>query len=495
MSSLDKYFEAAETGIFSDNSAAELASLEAEKQKCEARVEALTESINSSNRKIASWRTKKTTAGKSCKKTLSAYISAEQGKITATRAEISRVKSKISEIKSRISEVSKYKPASYYINQGVSDSTDYHKDLLSSEKSGYGIWYEQNKDSATVAEIAKTKNDSIASQIGIQQKYVDDLTAAYGKMAEIYGESADESVNLQEILNSEQYTLEKLKNSYEEVGAAVKDVLNDKKEEYELDSLNAKLKNQLWNEINDDAEDYEKRAESIKSCNIQLEEQGKAVRDTAEAYREIVEQYGINAEESKKLENQLLSECVAYEKLKSKIEELYALEDYDRKEREDIVFGLNDYLKNNKEFLLSTGMSEEEIYEVAREATGFNKLVDYSLNKPAVEDVISSYDLIGSIMGEILKESFGGIPDGFLKNGDIGNFEDVFSDFDLFMQSFSGIVEIFDVLSVLKELFSGNGGNTYSSVYNLTASGGTSVADQLYEIKKFDSMKKARGLA
>ena len=346
-------------------------------------------------------------------------------------------------------------------------------------------------------QIAEANNKSIDAQVGIQQSYVDDLTSAYSKMVEIYGESAAESINLQEILDKEKHALEKLKNSYTAMSEAIEDTLEDKKEEYELDAKNAKLKSELWNETaGKEAQEYEKRINNIKSLNEQLEEQGGIVKETADAYRQMVEQYGINSDESKKFENQLLEECVVYEKLKNRIEELYAVEEYGRKEREDVIFSLNDYIKNNKEFLLSTGMTEEEIYEAAKDATGYNDFVDYFLNKPKEESVISSSDLIGSILNAMLKENFGSVSDSFLSDGQLNlqSFESIFTDFDGVLQSLGGITEIFDFIDALKDITSSNINNSYSSVYNLNAASDSSIADQLYAIKKYDSMKKARGL-
>ena len=495
MTSLDKYNEAAELGILGDDKESAISALEAEKRGYENQVNSLTESINSSNRKIASWRTQKNGASKSTKQTLSKQISAEQEKITATRAQIARIKKKISAVKSLISEYSSYKPASYYINQGVSDTKNYYSDLISAEKSDFDIWFRENKETATPEGYLSQYHDRISNKIELQSAFVDDLYAAYEKMSEIYGESSAESVNLLENLKKEEAELLSLEDTYESITNAVNEFIEVKTRENELNIENAQLKNKLWNYTEgEDALSFEKRAENIKNLNIQLENQGVIVEETAKLYRELVKQYGINAEESKNLENQLLSECAAYEKLSLEIQELYAVEEYGRKEREDVVFGLNDFLKNNKEFLLSTGMSEEEIYEVARKVSGFDDLVNYTNNHPVATDVTSSHEIIGSILNELLKESFGELPESFFESGiNFSGMENIFDDFGTFLQSITSISELFDVIDFLKDLYASSG-NSYNSTYNFSLSGESGIADQIYEVKKYDAMKKARGI-
>ncbi len=497
MNSLDKYNEAYHAGILSDSTDEYILSLEKEIADYEAKIVSLTESINGRNQKIAGWRTTKTTASTSYKKTLSSYISAEQGKITATRAEISRIKEIIKSLKSRLSEVKKYKPASYYINQGVKESGEYYGDLIDTQETSFDIWFAQNGQNTSMDSVASKKRESVNEQIKSQTAYVKDLTNAYEKMLEIYGESASESVNLLEILKEEELALENLKKSYSGVYSAVKEALSLKKDKISLDITNEKLKNNLWDETEGkEAEDYERRAYDISSYNNQLEEQGKILTETANAYKEMANLYGINADESKALENQLLSECVAYEKLKNKISELYQVREYDRKETEDIIYSLEDYLKTNKEFLLSQGYSEEEIYQVAKKATGYEKFIDYFYNKPEEKSLISADNLISDILIEILKDKFSDLPESFLDKTDLdfSVFEDIFSNFDSALHSIGGVLDFFEIFSLMKDLNVSSSGNTYSSVYNLYTSGNSSVADQIYDVKKFDFLKKARGL-
>ena len=59
-----------------------------------------------------------------------------------------------------------------------------------------------------------------------------------------------------------------------------------------------------------------------------LEVQAKKILETKTAYDELVESYGNTNEASVALENQLLSESVAYEKLKDSIKELEGIEEY-----------------------------------------------------------------------------------------------------------------------------------------------------------------------
>lgn len=495
MNSLDLYNEAAAAGILSDDTAGELTSLEAEKSKYEAEIERIEGDIRNSNGKIASWRTQKVYADKGTKKTLSSYISAEQAKIATMRVRLSAIRADLGRVKERISEISAYKSAAYYINKGVTGSRDYYDDLISNEDNDFAIWYSENKNTATVEQIIRRKTEGDDRKIQYQTAHVEDLTSAYEKLAEIYGVNSDESIHLQEILGDETVALSKLKESYEDIGGVVAEVLREKNEGYKASAENINLLSELWDYTDGkDAYDHVKRAEDIKSLTAQLTAQESVVLNTAAAYAYLVKQYGVSSAESRELEKQLLSECVAYEKLADRINTLYSIEEYDRKDREDVVFGLNDFLKNNKEFLLSTGMSEEEIYALAKKVTGYDQLWDYTLNAPEDDKVLSSEDIVAEVFREVLGEKFGAVPDSFFDGMlNIEAFKNAFSEVDGVVGSVGGTVDFADDIFKITET-GGSAGNTYSSVYNFTASGGETIADQINQVKKYDAMKKARGL-
>ncbi len=498
MSSLDKYNEAAAAGILSDDSGPLLESLYAERDGYQSEIDSLYDEIDESNRKIAAWRTQKTTASTGYKKTLSSYIAAEQEKITANRAKISDLKDKLSDCNAKIKEVSAYKPASYYINEGVDDSVSYYKDRISSEKSDYGIWYEQNKDTATPQEIAAKYNESVNSQLALQKALVDDLCAAYTLMVELYGEDAAVSRNLEEQLKKERYAYEQLANSYMDMSDAVEEGLEKRTEAYKTDAENARLVNKWWNETDGTvATNAEKATVNTENLNRQLKNQGIIVSETAKAYLEMVRLYGVNSEESKKLENQLISECIAYDTLKNKVGEVNAENGYSREEVHSIVYTMNDYVRDNMDNLLADGFTEEEVYALARQYSGFDDLVDYN-NREPVEEAPSSKDILRDIFGDEFADDPTKADERFLdleeieKNGTGGGFESV-------EEALTGIfdaVELF--ISELSDslLYNINAGDQtqYTSVYNITTGADASIADQIAEMKKYDAMKKARGI-
>ena len=258
-----------------------------------------------------------------------------------------------------------------------------------------------------------------------------------------------------------------------------------------LASLNAQDKNamysyELWYE--NQGEDLKNGQSEIKKAellNARLEIQAERILEVKAAYEKMVEIYGEANEESLNLENQLLSECIAYEKLKDTLEGLAQDEEYSREDVSEIVYNMNDYLKNNYTKLKEAGFSDEVIYNAARGSSGYDKYLEQINKEEApVEGARESAEKV--IDG--LNEKFTGVTVSFASS--------VESTVTNLVRSVSDIVS--SVLSQagekLRSSVSNVYNNNYTSNYTVKATEGNSIYDSINALKNFESVKKARGV-
>lgn len=190
---------------------------------------------------------------------------------------------------------------------------------VSSDISGlkYDLWEATLGKGATETEKTKQRLDNLNEQAEINLQQIETTQKAYDKMVELTGDSSEESLKLQKQLLQEQLAYEKLKESIEELTAV-------KESAYNTDNL-AKMAEQefkLWSLENQSASDSEKLAKQAELLALKYEMQGAEISDAEEALADMVEQYGANAEESVKLQEQLLKEKIAYMELKKQIDEV-----------------------------------------------------------------------------------------------------------------------------------------------------------------------------
>lgn len=179
----------------------------------------------------------------------------------------------------------------------------------------YNLWESTVGKSASAAEKSERKLGSLNAQAELQKKHIDEVQAAYKKMVEIYGKDGAESLKLQKQLLQEQLAYEKLKKSIDEVANAKSSVNADK-----LANL-ADQEYKLWFLNTPDATDVEKLEKQSDVLTYKLDLQTQSVSDTEAAFADAAKQYGVNSDESIKLQEQLLKEKIAYTELKKQIDE------------------------------------------------------------------------------------------------------------------------------------------------------------------------------
>ncbi len=249
---------------------------------------------------------------------------------------------------------------------------------------------------------------------------------------------------------------------------------------------NALYSYELWYEnTGEDLQNGEAEKKKKELLNERLELQAQKVIEVKNAYEKMIEIYGEAHEKSISMENQLLSECIAYEKLKDTANSLAQDKSYSRENLEEIVYNMNDYIKNNYSKLKEAGFSDDVIYSAARGSSGYDKYLE-SINKqvPEVEGVRESAEEI--IDG--LNEKFTGVTADFASNVEsvvtnlINNVSDVLS----------------NILNQASEKFrtAANNvyNNNYTSNYTVKSVEGSSIYDSINALKNFEAVKKARGV-
>ena len=151
-----------------------------------------------------------------------------------------------------------------------------------------------------------------------------------------------------------------------------KDLLDNN--DLEIDLLGDKY--ELWELQNDNATEEEKLTKQEEMLNDQLIHQANNVTTAQAAWEEMCKLTGENSEESKKLEQQLIQEMIAYEKLADSIDEVIAKRvqlNTATDEDEEARFGAyRDWYINHRDKITSFGYDDTEVERAARQATGYN---------------------------------------------------------------------------------------------------------------------------
>lgn len=261
--------------------------------------------------------------------------------------------------------------------------------------------------------------------------------------------------------------------------------LNDLKEE------DKKLTNayQLWYEIT--GEELPEEIVKEKHTNLlnqRLEVQAERILEIKAAYDQLVAIYGNTNKASIAMENQLLSECVTYEKLKDSIAELSEVEGYSQEQINNAIYDMNDYLKNNYKQLKEAGFSDDVIYAAARGSSGYDKYLE-TLNKkggfePTENDIVNKAE--GVVQG--LSEKFSIVTTTFATG--------VESTVTNLISSISDILRttLSQVPQSVKSNVSSVQNNNVTNNYTVKGAGERSIYSSINALKNFEALKKARGV-
>ncbi len=231
------------------------------------------------------------------------------------------------------------------------------------------------------------------------------------------------------------------------------------------------------------ADDLIKKQELI---NERLEIQAKRILEVQAAYKKMTELYGENFEASLNLENQLLSECVAYEKLKDTAAGLAEDKKYSPEELDVIVRDMNDYVKNNYSKLKEAGFSDEVIYQAARGSSGYDEYLKSIAPDNKTEISVAQEQANEIIDG--LNTKFMGVSAQFAQG--------VESTVTGLISSVSGVIS--DIVAKTADAIKTAGNNiynnSYTSNYTVSAKGEGTIYDSINALKDFEAVKKARGI-
>lgn len=374
---LDLYYEAVKKGVADVNSQLKIKTQQTI-EEYEKQIEDITASVNESNLKIKDMQTAKTTASKEYKKTLTTMIAQERETIAALNLQIKEIKAQISNAKAEMKElVEGYE----LIDEGLSGSLTGLKaeDKNATEK--YNLWYESKGENGPYSEAFIKRQELISERLEIQAKRILEVKAAYEKMTELYGETFQASVEL---------------------------------------------------------------------------------------------------------ENQLLSECVAYEKLKDTAAGLAEDKIYTREDLDVIAHNMNDYIKTNYSKLKEAGFSDDVIYQAARGSSGYDEYLE-SITPDSKADVSAAQEQANEII-EGLNAKFMGVSAEFAQN--------VESTVTNLVSSVSGVIS--DIISRTADAIKSAGNkvynNSYTSNYTVSANGKGTIYDSINALKDFEATKKARGI-
>lgn len=256
--------------------------------------------------------------------------------------------------------------------------------------------------------------------------------------------------------------------------------------EISAEDKNAIYSYELWYEnTGEDLQNNEAQIKKTELINQRLTLQAEKIFEVKSAYEKMIEIYGEANEKSVLLENQLLSECIAYEKLKDTAENLTQDIGYSREDFEDIAYNMNDYIKNNYSKLKEAGFSDDVIYSAARGYSGYDKYLEDI--KPKEVEIVGVRESAEAII-DGLNEKFTGVSADFALNVEstvtnlITNVSDILS----------------NIINQASEKFRASANNVfnnnYTSNYTVTASGGNSIYDSINALKNFEAVKKARGV-
>lgn len=374
---LDLYYEAVKKGVADVNSQLKNKTQQTI-EEYEKQIEDITASVNESNLKIKDMQTAKTTASKEYKKTLTTMIAQERETIAALNLQIKEIKAQISDAKAEMKElVEGYE----LIDDGLSGSLTGLKTEDKNVTEKYNLWYESKGENGPYSETLIKRQELINERLDIQARKILEVKAAYEKMTELYGETFQASVEL---------------------------------------------------------------------------------------------------------ENQLLSECVAYEKLKDTSAGLAEDRVYTSEEFDVIAHNMNDYIKNNYSKLKEAGFSDDVIYQAARGSSGYDDYLK-SIAPPKTADVSVAQEQANEVI-DGLNAKFIGVSTEFAQS--------VEATVTNLISSVSGVIS--DIVAKSTDAIKSAGdkiyNNSYTSNYNVSASGEGTIYDSINALKNLEATKKARGI-
>lgn len=374
---LDLYYEAVKKGVADVNSQLKNQAQQTI-EEYERQIDEITSKVNGSNLKIKEMQTAKTYASKEYKKALTTMIAQERETISALNLNIKEIKVKISEAKE---EMKGFAESYQIIDNGLSDSLSALKEEDRNLTQSYNLWYESSGENGPYSDVLIKKQELINQRLEVQAEKIIQVKSAYEKLVELYGETHEESV---------------------------------------------------------------------------------------------------------KLENQLLSECVAYEKLKDTASGLAEDKRYTHEDIDGIVHSMNDYIKNNYSKLKDAGFSDEVIYSAARGASGYDDYLN-SLAPRSNEKLSIAQEEADNII-DGLNAKFTGISADFAQSVE-GTVTSLIS-------SVSAVIS--DIVAKTADTIKSAGNNiynnSYTSNYTVSANSGNSITDSINALKDFEAVKKARGI-
>ena len=200
----------------------------------------------------------------------------------------------------------------------------------------------------------------------------------------------------------------------------------------------------------------------------------------------MTELYGETFQASVELENQLLSECVAYEKLKDTAAGLAEDKVYTREEFDVIAHNMNDYIKNNHSKLKEAGFSDDVIYQAARGSSGYDDYLK-SIAPAKSADVSEAQEQANEVI-DSLNAKFIGVSTEFAQS--------VEATVTNLISSVSGVIS--DIVAKSADAIKSAGdkiyNNNYTNNYNVSAKGEGTIYDSINALKNLEATKKARGI-
>lgn len=371
----------------------------------------------------------------------------------------------------------------YYeaVKKGVADVNSQHK----------------NKTQQTIEEYEKQIEDITAS-VNESNLKIKDMQTAKTTASKEYKK------NLTTMIAQEREVIAALNLQIKKIKAEITDAKAEMKELVEgaglieegLSGTLASLKTEdnsavnrysLWYEsIGENGHYADNLIKKQELINERLDIQAKRVLEVQAAYEKMTELYGQNFEASLKLENQLLSECVAYEKLKDTAAGLAEDKKYSPEELDVIVRDMNDYVKNNYSKLKEAGFSDEVIYQAARGSSGYDEYLK-SVTPDNKAEVSEAQERANEII-DGLNAKFIGVSTEFAQS--------VEATVTNLISSVSGVIShiVAKSADAIKSAGKNIYNNSYTSNYNVSAKGEGTIYDSINALKDFEATKKARGI-
>ena len=319
--------------------------------------------------------------------------------------------------------------------------------------------------------------------------------------------SKEEKAYINSLIAIERESIYQMQTQIKGIKSAISDAKANLKELVEKDDLIEKGLKGALDGLEDDDKNlvysynlwYERKGEDLpedvlneekeKLLIQRLEVQAKKILETKTAYDELVATYGNTYEASIALENQLLSESVAYEKLKDSIKELEGIEEYGQEDINSIIYNMNDYLKNSYTKLKDAGFSDEEIYSAARGSSGYDKYLESLGRKKEIAPAESRIVPEAEAVVQGLSEKFSGVTVNFASG--------VESTVSGLINSVAEILKttLAQVPQAIKNNVNSVQNNNVTNNYTVNSSGGEGfIYNSVNAFKNFEALKKARGV-